>query len=110
MAGNTAATGHRPRTTDNEQRNSNPGNRDMSQATNQIGVVIHGITGRMGDVARNALCVLNSNGGIRVGEQRWQAVPIGVGRDIKRLAEFAKGVGLEHYYDNVAAAMDKARQ
>lgn len=80
------------------------------QAANKIGVVIHGITGRMGDVARNALCHLNSNGGIRIGEQRWQAVPIGVGRDIKRLAEYAKGVGLEHYYDNVDAALDKARQ
>jgi predicted dehydrogenase len=82
----------------------------MAEATNKIGVVIHGITGRMGDVARNALCALNQNGGIRVGEHRWQAVPIGVGRDIKRLAEFAKNVGLEHYYDNVDAAMDKARQ
>ncbi len=83
----------------------------MAEGTgNQIGVVIHGITGRMGNVARNALCQLNSNGGIRVNEQRWQAVPIGVGRDIKRLAEYAKGVGLEHYFDSVDAAMDKARQ
>lgn len=82
----------------------------MPEAVNKIGVVIHGITGRMGDVARNALCVLNQNGGIRVGDQRWQAVPIGVGRDLKRLADYAKGVGLEFYYDNVDAAMDKARQ
>jgi predicted dehydrogenase len=64
----------------------------------------------MGDVARNALCVLNQNGGIRVGDERWQAVPIGVGRDIQRLADYAKGVGLEHYYDSVDAAMDKAHQ
>lgn len=82
----------------------------MAEAAKKIGVVIHGITGRMGDVARNALCVLNQNGGIRVGDERWQAVPIGVGRDLKRLADYAKGVGLEFYFDNVEAAMAKARQ
>jgi predicted dehydrogenase len=82
----------------------------MSDLSNKIPVVIHGITGRMGDVARNALCVLNRNGGVCVGDERWQAVPIGVGRDIKRLRDYANGVGLEHYYDSVDAAMDKARQ
>lgn len=64
----------------------------------------------MGDVARNALTVLNQDGGIRVGDERWQAVVIGVGRDLKRLADYAKGVGLEFTFDNVEAAMDKARQ
>ncbi len=82
----------------------------MTQPARQIGVVIHGITGRMGDVARNALNTLNNNGGIRVGDEQWQAVPIGVGRNLSRLADYAKSVGLEYYYDTVEAAMDKACQ
>jgi len=77
---------------------------------NKIGVVIHGITGRMGDVARRALELLNEQGGIRVGDERFHAVPIGLGRNLDRLKAYAKGCGLEHCFDDFEAAMACARK
>lgn len=77
-------------------------------ATRQIGVLLHGVTGRMGQVAHQALEHINTTGGVQIEGQAFTAVPIGIGRDKAKLAAYAARNGLEFFYDNVEAARDHA--
>lgn len=77
-------------------------------AAREIGVLLHGITGRMGQVAHQALAHINASGGVTVEGQVFTPVPIGVGRDKTKLAAYAREAGLEIFYDDVEAARDHA--
>lgn len=73
-------------------------------------VLLHGITGRMGDVAHRALMHLVAQGGIPVGNRCFMPVPIGIGRSHDRLVAYARDTGLELFYSDVCEALAKARQ
>ena len=75
----------------------------------KIGVVLHGITGRMGDVAHRALKEIARRGGVRVEGDAIVPVPIGVGRDQTKLAAYAQQNALADYATSPAEAMDRAR-
>lgn len=75
----------------------------------KLGVVLHGITGRMGDVAHRALKEIVEQGGIRVGADTILPVAIGVGRDESRLEAYARESGLAEYCVDLAGALDRAR-
>lgn len=77
-------------------------------AEQRIAVILHGITGRMGQVAHQALEHTNASGGIRIEDEVFKTVPIGLGRDKARLKAYADDAGLEFFYDNVEAARDHA--
>lgn len=75
---------------------------------NRIGVVIHGVTGRMGDMARRSLAEIAARGGFEAGGERWIPVPIGLGRDAARLEAYARENGLEHTATEPLAAVERA--
>jgi len=75
----------------------------------QIGVVLHGVTGRMGDVAHRALKDIVARGGIAVGGDTVVPVPIGLGRDRAKLADYARESGLAEHFTSLGAALDRAR-
>jgi predicted dehydrogenase len=74
----------------------------------KIGVVLHGVTGRMGDVAYRALRAIGDEGGVRVGEDRVLPVPIGLGRDATKLAAYARKSGLQEQFADADAALARA--
>lgn len=73
----------------------------------RIPVIIHGITGRMGDVAHRALKEL-AVAGIRIGDDLATPVPIGLGRDADRLSAYASETGLAESFTNLEAALGRA--
>lgn len=79
-------------------------------AARPIGVILHGITGRMGQVAHQAIEHINASGGMEIQGETFKPVPIGVGRDKGRLAAYAGQTQLEFFYDEIAAARDRAVQ
>jgi len=62
----------------------------------------------MGRVAHLALNQINDSGGIKIADEVFIAVPIGLGRDKSRLASYAADTGLECFHDNIEAARDHA--
>jgi predicted dehydrogenase len=76
----------------------------------KIGVVIHGVTGRMGDMARRSLAEIAARGGFEAGGEMWAPVPIGLGRESSRLEAYAQETGLEHYATEPLAAIELARR
>ena|GEM_PF-712658 len=74
-----------------------------------MGVVVHGITGRMGGVAHRALRELAARGGVPVGRDVVIPVPIGLGRDAARLAAYARRTGLGDVHTCLASAYQRAR-
>ncbi len=74
----------------------------------KLGVVLHGVTGRMGGVAHRTLRALAQAGGVRVGQDRVLPVPIGLGRDAERLAAYARESGLGAFFTELPAALDYA--
>lgn len=78
-------------------------------ATYVLPVVIHGVTGRMGQIALRALQTIDQNKMVTVDGDHLKTVPIGVGRSLEKIAKIAKEKGLEHYFDDVEKALDFAR-
>jgi predicted dehydrogenase len=78
----------------------------MNMPEQAIAVLLHGITGRMGQVAHRALGHINDAGGVEIEGEVFKTVPIGVGRNKSKLADYAKQTGLEFFYDDVEAARD----
>lgn len=76
----------------------------------RIGVVIHGVTGRMGDMARRSLAEIASRGGFTADGETWVPVPIGLGRDAERLEAYARQTGLSHTATDPLAAMERAAE
>jgi predicted dehydrogenase len=64
----------------------------------------------MGQVAHQALNHIHASGGVKIGEQVFMTVPIGLGRDKTKLAAYAQKAPLDFFYDNVEAARDHAVQ
>jgi predicted dehydrogenase len=75
----------------------------------KLGVVLHGVTGRMGDVAHRALQEIASRGGVPIDGDSVLPVPIGVGRDADKLAAYAAESGLADCTTSVEEALDRAR-
>ena len=76
----------------------------------KIGVVLHGVTGRMGDVAHRALRAIAEAGGVRIGDDAVVPVPIGLGRDGDKLAHYARESGLEASFTDPEAALEHAKR
>lgn len=74
------------------------------------GVILHGVTGRMGDVAHRALRDIIVRGGVSVADDTVMPVPIGLGRDEARLAEYARATGLEAWHTSLPEAFERARK
>ncbi|NQT87986.1 hypothetical protein HQ560_14560, partial [bacterium] len=75
----------------------------------KLGVVLHGVTGRMGDMARRALEEIAGRGGVAIDGDRVVPVPIGVGRDEAKLAAYAQENGLAEFTTSIDDALDRAR-
>jgi predicted dehydrogenase len=73
-------------------------------------VVIHGVTGRMGQIALKALQVIGKNEMVRLDGEVVDPVPIGLGRTKAKLEKIASEKGLEHIFTDLEEAMDFARK
>ena len=78
-------------------------------ATMKVGVILHGVTGRMGDMAHRALKDIVARGGVAVGGDVLMPVPLGLGRDEARLSDYACESGLAEHFTSLAAACERAR-
>lgn len=76
----------------------------------QIGVVVHGVTGRMGDMARRSLAEIAARGGVRAAGETWVPVPIGLGRDSARLEAYCRENGVRHFHTEAVGALEIARK
>jgi len=74
----------------------------------RIPVILHGVTGRMGEVAHLALKHIIENGGVQVGDDRFVPVPIGLGRNKDKLGEYAQRRDMDLYFDDVDQALATA--
>ena len=75
-----------------------------------IGVVIHGITGRMGDMARRSLQQIAEAGGISVEGESRLPVPIGLGRDLEKVRRYCAANRVEHACDDLEEAIGRAAE
>jgi len=76
----------------------------------QLPVIIHGITGRMGQVALNAILRIAAEKMVTIDGEVIRPVPIGVGRDLNKLKIIAQANHLEHFTQSMAEAYDIANQ
>lgn len=77
-------------------------------AVYQVPFLLHGVTGRMGDVAHRAVKQIRESGGVQVDGDVFVPVPVGVGRRLDKLADYSAASGLEIYVDNIEQALAKA--
>ena len=75
-----------------------------------IPVVVHGLTGRMGQIAVRALQNINKDQMVQVDGEVVRPMAIGVGRNADKVKKIAETLGLEHYFDDVLPAMELARR
>lgn len=78
-------------------------------ADQRIPVILHGITGRMGDVAHRALRHIMESGGVQIRGDVFMPMPIGVGRNQEKLAGYAADTGLELFVTDIRTALETAR-
>ena len=76
----------------------------------QIPVIIHGVTGRMGQVALNALTSIATSQSLRLGNDIIEPVPIGVARNLDKLKIIAFDKNMKHYFSNLPQALEQARK
>ncbi len=76
----------------------------------KLPVVIHGITGRMGQIALGALNNIAEHKMSKVDNDIILPVPIGVGRNPEKVKRVAQNHGLALYYSDLQQAMDHARR
>ncbi|MBN2000635.1 Gfo/Idh/MocA family oxidoreductase [candidate division KSB1 bacterium] len=76
----------------------------------KLPVVIHGITGRMGQIALGALNNIVEQKTAKVDNDVIVPVPIGVGRNPEKLKRIAENQGLTIYFSDPEQAMEHARQ
>lgn len=72
-------------------------------------VVIHGVTGRMGQIALRALEVIGQKEMVTIGGDVVNPVPIGLGRTQAKLDKIAAEKGLQHTFTELEQALDFAR-
>ena len=75
-----------------------------------IPVIIHGITGRMGQIALSALQHINEKELAVVDGKVITPLPIGVGRNLPKLESIAREKGLQHYFTELKDAYQFALQ
>ncbi|OGB99677.1 hypothetical protein A2V82_06450 [candidate division KSB1 bacterium RBG_16_48_16] len=79
-------------------------------STLNVPVVIHGVTGRMGQIAMAALQSIAQNRSAKIDGDIIKPIPIGVGRNSEKLARIAKQYGLENYFSAVEPAIQLGRR
>jgi len=75
-----------------------------------IPVIIHGITGRMGQIALAALQQIGTEQLVKIDGDIIEPVPIGVARNLDKLKIIAADRDLKYYYTNLPQALEKAKQ
>jgi predicted dehydrogenase len=76
----------------------------------KLPVVIHGISGRMGQIACKALFSIAQKKMAHVDKDVIIPVPIGVGRNVDKTARIARDLGLVHFFCDLNQAIDLARK
>ncbi|MBN1543186.1 Gfo/Idh/MocA family oxidoreductase [candidate division KSB1 bacterium] len=79
-------------------------------STIKLPVIIHGVTGRMGQIALRALQLIASKGLTVVDGARIEPVPIGLGRNLAKMQDMAKDKGLHHFFAELDEAVVFARK
>lgn len=79
-------------------------------ATISIAVVIHGITGRMGQIALRALQQIATGKMVQVDGDIIQPIPIGVARNLDKLKLIAYDNDLKYYFVDLPRALEQAHQ
>ncbi len=77
-------------------------------ATQRLGIIMHGVTGRMGlnqHLLRSILAIRNQGGVSLANGNRAMPDPIIVGRDAAKIAALAKAHGIERHTTDLAAAL-----
>jgi len=77
-------------------------------STIKLPVIIHGVTGRMGQIALRALQLIAKKQMTRVAGDVIEPVPIGVGRNLEKMQAMAKEKGLSHMFTELDAAVEFA--
>ncbi len=75
-----------------------------------IPVVVHGLTGRMGQIAVRALQNINKDRMVQVDGDIVRPVAIGVGRNPDKVKKIAETLSLEHSFEDIQPAMALARR
>ncbi|MBN1350012.1 Gfo/Idh/MocA family oxidoreductase [candidate division KSB1 bacterium] len=78
-------------------------------ATINIPIIIHGITGRMGQTALEATQKIAEDNLLRIDDDLIHPVPIGVARNLDKLKVLAHYKGLTHYFTNLPEALELAQ-
>ena len=73
-------------------------------------VIIHGVTGRMGQIALRAIQTIAKEGWAKTGSDVIEPVPIGLARNPEKLAKIANEKGMEHYFTDLIEAYDFAKK
>ncbi|HPG38423.1 MAG TPA: hypothetical protein PLP19_02535 [bacterium] len=76
----------------------------------EIPVIIHGITGRMGQIALSALQLIARDKMAQVGGETIIPVPIGISRNLDKVGKMASEKGLQHYFADLPEAYEFARK
>ena len=77
-------------------------------ATQRLGIVMHGITGRMGYNQHlvRSICAIRAAGGVQLSNgDRVMPDPILVGRNREKVAAIAKACGIDRVADSVEDAL-----
>jgi predicted dehydrogenase len=85
----------------------NTGRRVKVLAVREVGIIVNGATGRIASTQHlaNALLPIRAEGGLAVGDDRVMPRLLLAGRDEKRLAELARGNGIDRWTTNLDAAL-----
>ena len=73
-------------------------------------VIIHGVTGRMGQIALRALQTIAKDKMATVNGDNIVPLPIGVSRNLDKVKQIADEKGLQYYFDNIADAYAFAKE
>ncbi|MBN2410549.1 Gfo/Idh/MocA family oxidoreductase [candidate division KSB1 bacterium] len=76
----------------------------------ELPVIIHGVTGRMGQIALSALQQIAREKMSAAGNDVIVPVPIGVSRDLDKVKKIAKTKGLKYYFSDLSEAYEFARK
>ncbi len=75
----------------------------------KIPVIIHGITGRMGQIALRAVQTIASDKLAHVNNDLLMPVPIGLARNVQKMEKLASEKGLEHFFTDFSQAYEFAK-
>ena len=82
--------------------------REEEDSQKFIPVILHGITGRMGGIAFEALKRIGDQGGVATEEGRFIPTPIGLGRNPSKLEALRRDKGLKWAFTDLDEALHKA--